>query len=159
MLLEAGCPQRTSKNWAAVGVFAERLCKHFYPDFNFREFLIKSSLAEAAYQKSDTTLMQFWELVEGVRAQEFSHITDKHVMRDGEFVHIWYPAIFKIIQDESRGKFPFSKNAVLSALREEPYFVSDDKKITMGLDGTRRTVITLDLTKAPESVRNIALAN
>lgn len=158
-LHKAGCSQRTSKNWAAIGVFGMRLAEQFVPEFDYMKYLIQASTAEATYQKADTTLMQFWELVEGSCAQELSKITDKHIMRENDLVHIWYPAVFKVVQDDSRGKFPFSKNAVLSALREEPYFVSDDKKVSMGLDGTRRVVITLDLTKAPDSVRNIALAN
>lgn len=158
-LHKSGCSQRNSKNWAAVGFFGMKLAEKYFPEFDYKAYLIQASTAEAVYQKSDTTLMQFWELVEGIRAQDLSKITDKHVMREGNVVHVWYPAIFKIIQDESRGKFAFSKNAVLSALREEPYFLSDDKKVSMGLDGTRRTVVSLDLTKAPDCVRNIALAN
>lgn len=158
-LMAAGCSQRTSKNWAAVGVFGLRMAVKYMPEFDYKAYLIQASLSEASYQKSDTTLMQFWELVESTRAQEMSKITDKHVMREGELVHIWYPATFRVIADEARGKFPFSKNAVLSALREEPYFVTDDRKVSMGLDGTRRTVVTLDLTKAPDCLRNIALAN
>jgi 5S rRNA maturation endonuclease (ribonuclease M5) len=155
----AGCSQRNSKNWAAVGLFGMRLAEKYFPGFDYKSYLTNASMDESSYQKSDTTLMQFWELVEGARAQEMSKITDKHIMREDNLVHIWYPAVFKLVQDDARGKFPFSKNAVLSAIREEPYFVSSDRKVSMGLDGTRRVVLTLDLTKAPDSVRNIALAN
>lgn len=158
-LLKAGCSQRTSKNWAAIGIFGLRLAEKYMPELDYKAYLIKASLEEAVYQKSDTTLMQFWEMVEGIRAQELSKVTTAHVMRDGDHLHIWYPPVFKVVQDEAKGKFPFSKNAVLSALREEPYFVSDDKKVSMGIEGTRRTVITLDLTKAPDSIKNIAGAN
>ena len=155
----AGCSQRTAKNWAAVGVFGMRLARKFFPDYDYKAYLIQASTAESNYQKSDTTLMQFWELVESTRAQEMSHITDKHICREGNVVHVWYSAVFRIIQDESKGKFPFSKNAVMSALREEPYFISENKKVAMGLDGTRRMAVTLDLTLAPDSIKNIALAN
>lgn len=158
-LLAAGCSQRTSKNWAAVGAFGMRLANKYMPDFNYKEYLLNAALYEATYQKSDTTLMQFWELVEGIKSQDLSKVTDKHVTREGDLVHVWFPPVFKIVQDETRGRFSFSKNAVLSALREEPYYVSDNRKVQMGLEGTRRTVVTLDLTKAPDSVKNIALAN
>ena len=104
-------------------------------------------------------MSQFWELVEGIMAQENSSITDKHIVREGNKAHIWFPEVFRAVKDETRGKFAFSKNAVLSAIREEPYYVSNDKKISVGLDGVRRLVMTLDLEKAPDSIRNIALAN
>lgn len=161
-LIEAGCPQRTSKIWAAVGAFGIRLAQLYVPDFDYKEFLVESAKKEASYQKQDTTLMQFFEYVEAIQAQENPKITCNHIMTDDRHqnrLHIWFPAVYKIVQDEARGKFPFSKNAVLSALREEPYFLSDDKKVQMGMNGVRRVVVTLDLDKAPDTVKNIALAN
>ena len=158
-LMAAGCSQRVSKNWAVVGVFGMRLCAEHVPDFDYKGYLLKAAQGEAVYQKSDTTLSQFWELVEGIMAQENSSITDKHIVREGNKAHIWFPEVFRAVKDETRGKFAFSKNAVLSAIREEPYYVSNDKKISVGLDGVRRLVMTLDLEKAPDSIRNIALAN
>jgi hypothetical protein len=158
-LMAAGCSQRVSKNWAVVGVFGMRLCQKYMPDFDYKSWLLNAAQTEAAYQKSDTTVSQFWELVESVRAQEMSPITDKHIMRSDNHLYIWYKPVFQIVQNEMRGKFPFSKNAVLSAIREEPYYVCENQKISMGLDGARRTVMTLDLTKAPDSIRNIGLAN
>lgn len=159
-LVSLGCPQRTSKNWAAVGLFGLRLARQYMPEFDYKEFLVTAAKNEASYQKQDTTLMQFFEYVEAIQAQEMPKITNNHIMTtDKDKVHIWFPATYKIVQDEARGRFPFSKNAVLQALREEPYFLSDDKKVQMGMNGVRRIVVTLDLTKAPDSVKNIALAN
>ena len=154
-----GCSQRTSKNWSAVGIFGHRLAAKYIPEYDYAAYLTEASVYEAVYQKSDTTLMQFWELVEGELAQENSSISDKHVMRKDDLLHIWFSPVFKIVQNETRGKFPFSRNAVLSAIREEPYFISDNRKVSMGLDGARRVVITIDLTKAPDTIRNIGLAN
>jgi hypothetical protein len=129
------------------------------PDFDYKDFLVAAAKREATYQKADTTLMQFFELVEAIQAQENPRITNNHIMADGEKLHIWFPAVYKIVQDEARGKFPFSKNAVLSAVREEAYFLSDEKKVQMGMNGVRRVVLTLDLTKSPDSIKNIALSN
>lgn len=155
-LHKAGCSQRTAKNWSAIGIFGLRLAAKYMPDFDFKEYLIKCSLVEANYQKNDTTLMQFWELIEGLVAQENPKINGRHIARDGDNLHIWYQPVFRIVQDETRGRFPFSKNAVLSAIKEEPYYISNNRKLSFGLDGTRRTVLTLGLKDAPESIRNIA---
>lgn len=80
-------------------------------------------------------------------------------MADGNLVHVWFPAVYKAVVDDSRGKFPFSKNAVISAIREEPYFVSDDRKVKMGMNGARRIVLTLDMDKAPDVIKNIGNYN
>lgn len=156
---EAHCSQRTSKNWAAIGIFAKRLADKYLPEYDFQKFLFKTSAEEAHSQKQDTTVMQFFELVEGMMAQEHPKVTVQHVIGDGNLLHIWFPAVFKQVLDDSRGKFPFSKNAVLSAIREEPFFVSDDKKVKMGLNGIRRIVLTLDMTKAPDVIKNIGQFN
>lgn len=161
-LVSLGCPQRTSKNWAAIGVFGLKLAQAYMPEFNYKEFIVESAKKEASYQKMDTTLMQYFECIEAIQAQENTRITNRHVMAENDKLHIWFSAVYKIVQDEHRGRFPFSKNAVLSALREEPYFVSDNKKVAMGMDGARRIVVTLDISessKAPDSLRNVALTN
>lgn len=159
-LVASGCPQRTSKNWAAIGVFGIQMAKKHMPDFDFKKYLIEACQSEAQFQRSDTTLMQFWELVEAIMAKDNSPINTNHIMMDdeGKQVHIWYPYVYKAVSDDQRGRFTFSKNAVLSAIREEPYFVRDDLRKQLGLDGTRPRVLTLDLTKAPDVIKNIAKA-
>jgi hypothetical protein len=159
LVLEANCSQRTSKNWAAIGVFAKRIADKFLPDYDFKKFLFQASAEEASKQSADTTVMQFFELVEGMLAQEHQKINVSHVMSEGNLLHIWYPAVFKQVLDDTRGRFPFSKNAVLSAIREEPYFVSDERKVKMGLNGIRRVVLTLDMNLAPDTIKNIGEFN
>lgn len=155
LVREAGCSQRTSKNWAVAGVFAQRLAKKYLPDFDFTKYLFAASTEEAVSQKQDTTVMQFFEHVEAMQAGEFAKINNAHIISEGNLVHIWFPAVYKAVMDDSRGKFPFSKNAVISAIREEPYFVNDDRKVKMGLNGSRRIVLTLDMDKAPDTIKNI----
>lgn len=158
-LVEAKCSPRSAKNWAAIGVLGLRLAQKYRPDFDYLKYLKNASTYDRQRQKQETTLVQFFELIESIQAQENSAITNRHIMANGNELYLWFPALYKIVRDEERGRFPFSKMAVLSALREEPYFISDDRKITMGMDGVRRTVITLDLTIAPEIVKNIAFSN
>ena len=159
-LVAAGCPQRTSKNWAAIGVFGLQMAEQFLPDFDFRAYLISACQTEAQFQKGDTTLMQFWELVESIMAKDNTPINTNHIMLDddGKHVHIWYPYVYKAVCDDQRGRFSFSKNAVLSAIREEPYFVRDDLRRQLGMSGTRPRVLTLSLENCPEVVKNIAKA-
>jgi 5S rRNA maturation endonuclease (ribonuclease M5) len=154
-----GCSNRVSKLWASISYFGIKLAEKYLPDFDFRSYVFKTCVGEASHQKSENTVAQFFELVEAIQANENSRITNSHIMLDGSQLHIWFPAVYKIVQDDRHGQFPFSKNAVLSALREEDYFVSSDKKITMGMDGARRVVVTLDVNDAPNSVKNIALSN
>jgi 5S rRNA maturation endonuclease (ribonuclease M5) len=158
-LVKEGCSQRTSKVWASIGYFANKLALKYAPEFDYKAYMINETKNEEAKQKVDTTLSQFFELVEAIQAQENTKITTRHIMEADGQLHIWFQAVYKIVQDECRGRFPFSKNAVMSALKEEGYFVSNAKKITMGMDGARRVVVSLDLNKAPDSVKNIALTN
>lgn len=160
-LVAMGCPQRTSKNWAAIGVFAMKLGAKYLPDFDYKSYLFGETKKESSRQKQDTTLMQFFEYIEAIQAQENTKITSRHITYDNrdDSVHIWFPAVYKIVQDEARGRFPFSKTAVMSAIKEEPYYKSDDRKVPMGMEGTRRLVLTLSLEKAPDCIKNIAMMN
>jgi 5S rRNA maturation endonuclease (ribonuclease M5) len=158
-LLAAGCGARISKNWSAVGFFAMALANKHVPDFDIMGWLKKNCVQEVSQQKEDNTLTQFWEIAEGIMAQDNSRINSAHIRRKGDEVFIWYPPIYREVYDATRGKFTFSKNAVLNALREEGYCKPGLRKVFMGIEGRRQNVIALDLHKAPLSIRNMALAN
>lgn len=165
-LASSGCSARISKVWSSAAYFAQEMCDKYFPEFEFHKFLIGTSMEEHTHQNSDSTLSMFLEYVEILRAAGVggreSEITSKHILVDekDQLVHIWFPPVFESVRRfaSSRG-MEFSRNAVLRSLKEEPYFVSDSKKVAMGLDGTRRVVVSLDLTKAPDVVKNIAERN
>src|ERR1700757_415715 len=162
MLRTSGCSSRTSKNWSAAGYLGQRLAQKFYPDFDFIGYMATACTTEHKQQREDTSLQQFFETVEAMMAQgDRSRLSDEHVMYNAveDVVYIWFSAVFKEVQDEMRGKLPWSRNALLRALREEKYFVRDDQKIRMGINGSQRNVITLNLKKAPEVLHNIAGTN
>lgn len=159
MLSKSGSTQRMAKNWGAIGYFAGMLAEKYAPQFNFKEYLIKCCETESRSHHEDTTLMQFFEVVEILKSRENSPITSEHVMHEGDKIYIWFAAIYKIVADDLRGKLGFSKNAVQSALREEDYFVEENKRIAMGLSNTRQYVVVLDAKKCPDAVRNIAGIN
>lgn len=160
-LRASGCSSRTSKNWSAAGYLGQRLAEKFYPDFDFLKYMSQACTTEHKQQREDTSLQQFFEVIEAMMAQEHSKINDQHVMYNGvdKVVYIWFAAVFKEVESELRGKMLWSKNAILRALREEKYFVRDDQKINMGLEGSKRNVITLDMTKCPAVLHNIAKTN
>ena len=110
--------------------------------------------SEQSQQKGDTTLNQFFADMASIHARANSRITDNHVFRDGDKVHIWYPATYKEISDDNKARERnWSKNAILRSIKEEPYFISDDVKRGMGISNVRRVVLTLDLKRAPEALQ------
>jgi 5S rRNA maturation endonuclease (ribonuclease M5) len=160
LILEAKCSSRKSKNWSVVGLFAMELAEKYMPEFDMRKFLYEISTKDSIQQKSETTVSQFFETVESIMSQEgIQKLTVNHIMREDHLLHVWFPHVYRVVNEAYHNRFAFTKNAVLAALREEPYFVSDDRKITMGINGVRRVVVTLDLNKAPDSIKNIANIN
>lgn len=160
LIEKAGCSARTSKNWASVGVFALKLAEKYLPEFDFKEYLFRESKVEATSQQTDTTLMQFFELMESMAAREMPRLVPNvHFMREANKLHLWFPAIYKEVMDDARGRLPFSKNAILQAIREEPYYLEGGNKVAMGLSGVRRTVMTLDFERCPDSLKNLISIN
>ena len=160
LILEAKCTSRKSKLWSTVGYFSIKLAEEFFPEFDMRKYLYKVSTEDAVVQKGETTVSQFFETVESIMSQEgVPKITISHIVREDNMLHIWFPHVYRVVSETAHGRLPFTKNAIISALKEEPYYVSDNRKISMGGDGTRRVVITLDLNKAPDSVKNIGQNN
>lgn len=149
LLVKAGCSNRISKVWASAGYFGMKLCEMFCPEYNYVEYLVKACRIEQAEQTKDNTLMRFFEDIAAIKVRENSRITTEHIVRDGDLLHIWFSATFKEISEDGKKRKEWSKNAILKAIKEEAYYVSDNKKIHMGLRGARRVVLTLNLRKCP----------
>ncbi len=160
LIVEAKCSSRKSKNWAVVGIFALRLAEKYMPEFDMKKYLFDVSAKDSDAQKGETTVAQFFETVESIMSQEgYPKLTSSHIQREGSnnnLLNIWFPHVYRVVQEAYHNKFAFTKNAILAQLKEEPYFVSDSRKVSMGIDGVRRMVITLDLTKCPDVIKNIA---
>jgi len=148
---------RQARNWAIVGVFANKLCKEYCPEFNYMANLVGAAAINQEEQVEDSTLIQFWKDVEGLQSMERAVITADHMRRDGDHLFLWYSEIFRLFEKDGTYKTrqKFSKNAILSSLREEDYFVAADRK-AIGMAGIVRRCIVLDLTKCPEVVKTIA---
>jgi hypothetical protein len=153
----AGCSARLSKNWAATGYFGEQLCQRYCPDFDFLAYLVSETKEEHDKQVDDSTVNGFIEQIDIMMSQDNPKITHNHVRVDIDAgrVYIWYSAVFAIIKDSSRGA-SWSRNAILRSMREEPWFISDSQKVAMGIDGVRRTVVSIDLNLAPDSIKSLA---
>lgn len=161
LILQAKCSSRKSKNWAVVGYFAMKMGERFFPDFNMQAYLYDISTKDSDSQKGETTVAQFIESIESIMSTENGHqkINGSHVMREENLLHIWFPHVYRMVQEAHHGRFAFTKNAILAQFREEPYFVSEDRKMTMDGNGTRRVVLTIDLDKAPNSLKNVGKNN
>lgn len=159
ILLDGGVRQRNSKVWAIVGVFAERLSQEYFPDFNFREFLISACKEDESVQVEGGFLNQFFERVEGLMYQEFSKLTVEHFKVENDVLYMWFTDIYRVMNESKRDPTEeiFTKEAVKSALKEEEYFM--EEKITrMGVAGVSRRVMTFDLKREdlPGSLKSIA---
>jgi hypothetical protein len=160
LITAAGCSARKSKNWAVVGVFAIRLAEQYFPGFDMKKYLFEISTQDSNDQKGETIVAQFFETVESVMSQEGTpKLTMAHIVTEGHLLHIWFPHVHRVVNEVYNGRFAFTKNAILAQLKEEPYFVSDTKKMTMGSNGIRRVVVTLDMNKAPDVIKNIGQCN
>jgi 5S rRNA maturation endonuclease (ribonuclease M5) len=154
-LVENGCSQRTAKNWAAIGYFGLRLSEKFFPDFDYRKYLVETAIDETRKQKADNSLSLYLEHVEAIQVQPNTRLTSELVMKDAKYLYMWHSAVYKVVKDDQR-YLEFSKNAILNSLREEPYFVEEGKKVKMGIDGAWRSVLVFDLEKLPPVLQNIA---
>jgi hypothetical protein len=159
VLVANGCSNRISKVWSGAAYFALKLAEKYYPGYDFIGYLIRTGVNEHKAQKSDNTLARFIDYTEQLKGRENSVIGDGHISRDARdpnLINIWYSAVFKEVNDSIRDERQrFSKHAVLSAFREEPYFISDNRRVTMGVMQDRRTVLTLDLSKAPGQIQSL----
>ena len=158
ILKDAGCTSRTSKNWAASGYFANQLAQEFFPEFDFLAYMKEASGEEQTSQREDSTLTNFLEQVETIMSAEQPKISTAHVIREGNEVHIWLAGVYNIVTREMGNRKTWSRNALRRDLKNKTYFVSDTRKVSMG-NGVRQVVMTFDLDKAPDIIKNIARAN
>lgn len=157
-LIAAGCSKRISKIWAAAGYFGKLMSQKYYPDYDYVKNLVKICEREQDQQVKDSTVNLFLETIETVQARENTPLTKSLIMRKGFFLYLWYPAVYReVYRDFRDATASFTKNMILRAMKDEPWFLRDDQKISMGNSGEdRRVVITIDLRKAPDVLRRIA---
>lgn len=160
-LVEAGCEARSAKNWAAVGVFGVELAKEYFPDLNYEAYLLETARADSQAQIQDDTIYRFFTDLEGLYLQERAGFTGDHIKREGNKLYIWFREVFRIVQSNQKINTPsderFTENAVRAAIRDEQWWLGEDRE-PMGVTETRRRVLIIDLTKAPEVIQNIANA-
>jgi 5S rRNA maturation endonuclease (ribonuclease M5) len=149
------CTQRISKNWSALGVFALKLAQRYAPKFDMKAFMIKELSEEAAEQGQESSILQFFDIAEGMASLERPLINMNHVCRKENEIHIWFAEVYRLVNEQVRGGFSFSRNAILKAIREEPFFIEDGRLSTMGLNNTRRKVLILDYDLSPVSIQNL----
>jgi hypothetical protein len=70
---------------------------------------------------------------------------------------VWYADIQRIVEKDApySAREKFSSRAVREMIREQPYFVKEDRRV-MGMGEKQRRVMILDLTSVPEVLQRIA---
>lgn len=162
-LRDAGCPQRTSLNWALIAEFGRQIATEHFPGFDFVDYVLKASMEDTEEQESDDILAQFFQVVEGLQAAEMAKITSAHVSATGENeLSIWMSEVFRIVEKELTHtvREEFSKKAIMGLLREEPWCIHKDgsnnlPRSIMG-DGVQRRVFKFDLRECPEYIKVLA---
>ena len=91
-----------------------------------------------------------------------SPLTADHLRVEGNELYIWFIDAWRICTSMRRDNTEeqFSRDAVRTALKEEPYYVTDTSR-RMGVGrGTVRRVMVFDITdeNLPDSLRSIAEA-
>jgi 5S rRNA maturation endonuclease (ribonuclease M5) len=154
-LRDAGCPQRTSLNWAMVAEFGRDLAAEHFPDFNYLAYIKEASQEDTAEQEMEDVLAQFFQVVEGLQAAENARITSSHVTLGAKNeLYVWMVEVFRIVEKEliHSAREEFSKKAIMELLKEESWCVQTDARAVMA-DGVQRRVLKLNLENAPEYVK------
>lgn len=154
-LREAGCPQRTSLNWAMVAEFGRDIAEEHFPGFDYLAYIKSASQEDTAEQELEDVLAQFFQVVEGLQAAENARINSSHVtLGANNELYVWMVEVFRIVEKElvHSAREEFSKKAILELLKEEPWCISTDARAVMA-DGVQRRVLKFNLDNAPEYIK------
>ena len=151
-----GVEARQARNWAAVGVFANKLALEYCPEFDYLTEILQLACVNQEEQQADTTLLQFWDAIESMQVGDRPMITAEVIKRDGTTLYVWYKTVYDLFKQHHRDdRNKFSKNAILTSLKEEEYYLRE-ARTSFGMSNVTRRCIALNLELAPESVQNIA---
>ncbi len=153
----AGCDNRSAKHWSMVHYFSVRLLEQAGIGFDMMSYVIRVCKKGYEEQQVDDLVLRFFSSVEGLQVAERTEISGSHIKAESDKVHLWLPELVKMIRKAGMDGERFSRNAIMAALRDEPYFV-DETRPQMGPEGVRRRCYTFRLDDdVPESLKNIAL--
>ena len=153
--LDYNMEARAAEVWGIVGFFAEILALKYTEGFDIEDYVVHMSLKESEEAVNDDIILQFFNIFEGLMVGERPIITGDHVKCEEGKLYIWFAESFRLVNRNRGGvEETFSKGAVLSAIREEPYFLGESRE-PIGIDGVRRRAIVLDIEKAPDVIRSI----
>lgn len=157
-----GCPPRISLVWATAGFFGKKLADHYFPEYDYLGYLVKSTKEETVLQSTSSTLHKFFDIVEGLQVGENSPIGGDHLRVEGDTLYIWFAEVFREVERVRRNSEEiFSAKAMWESLREEDFFIKGKEpngghRVSMGMSETIRRVAAIDLTKAPDVIKSIA---
>lgn len=157
ILRERGVNARASVTWGLLQVFGEMILEECGITYNYQDYIYSAATTDSNSQVEDSVTYKFWSVAEGLQSMTNPVLSGDHFRREGDLLHVWFPEVYRLIERSfsiSSGE-KFSRHATREAIKEEPYFVGEDRK-GLGMGEVQRRVLTLDLTKAPIPLQNIA---
>lgn len=157
----------TRKNvcWAAGGYFGLEFAQKYFPKYDYWQYLLDAGKQDGNSQEEDNMIARFFSYIESMRSGANSPISDKHIHvtqvkkgsgKTDRHLIMHYRYIFDCVMKEfgSMNKGLLTRNSLLSAIMEEPYFVGRPK-IAFTKDGHRFVALELNLELAPEFIKDI----
>lgn len=155
----ASIQSRSVYNYAIIGYFAESMAKDYFPDFDFKGWLVDAMSEEQVEAIENDMVTTFFDGVAGLQIGDRPSINGNHVMVKNDKLYVWYAEVHKVVSNSNRGEAreAFSKGAVRDALVEEPYF-DGQSTVRMGATNTNRRCLVFNLEgdNLPQELLSIA---
>lgn len=85
--------------------------------------------------------------------------SDTTIAIQGNLIHFQFKRVLTKVKDMAKGQFTINQKALEEALKSEFYFVNSGRQVSLGTGESAKIfkdVMTLDHTKGPVSLKNIA---
>ena len=155
-LMERGIDSRDATNYSVVmagvklmphqGQMLRAFEEWIYVTESERDKLMKDEENELSIFLEDMCVLMAKDRI-GQEFYRVSTVKDK--------LYLWFAAVYNPWATHYRqrtGEPPFGRSAIIDYLKEEPYFVENDKQVWIG--GHNRRCIVLELSKLPEHIRD-----
>lgn len=147
-------------NYSLLYVMGKDIAKEFFPSFDWLAFLRGEATASNTSNQEDNLINRFFDCAETLTIGDHPKINPDNYRVEKNQLIIWFNSFYTEVSKELKHQgnldSDFSKNSLIDVLMEEEWFISKDVKKRVGMDNKLRTVLTIDLDKAPENIRLFA---
>lgn len=158
-IISLKCDVRMAKIWSVIMYFSRRLQEKYFPEVDFNSYVMSALEEEVEDQQESEMLNEFWEQVGGLQVGENPKVNVEHVAvrEDNNTLVIWLRSIYDILSKEggrALGKEVFSYQAIRRAIKDEAYFIKEDRQ-RLGRRDVSQRVLIFDIDKLPAVMRPI----